>query len=67
MRDLCFESVAFVAFHVLLIKSAGFHAKSTTFHENQQNQVNMCVYMYHLHIHAPPKYDTPSWPSLCTL
>ena len=24
-----------------------------TFHENKQNQVNMCVYMYHLHIHAP--------------
>ena len=27
--------------------------KSATFHENQQNQVNMCVYIHHLHIHAP--------------
>ena len=35
------------AFHVLFMKSA-------TFHENKQNQVNMCVYMHHLHIHAPP-------------
>ena len=34
--------------------------KSTTFHENQQNQVNMCVYMYHLHIHAPPN-TTKIW------
>ena len=30
-----------------------FHTKSTTFYETQKNQVNMCVYMYHLHIHAP--------------
>ena len=49
MRDLCFEWAVFVAFHI----NAGFHAKSTTFHENKQNRVNMCVYMYHLHIHAP--------------
>ena len=54
MRDLCFESAVFVAFHVLFIESAGFHAKSTTFNKNQQDQVNMCVYMYHLHIHPPP-------------
>ena len=53
MRDLCLESAVFVAFHVLFIESAGFHTKST-FHENQQNLVNMCVYMYHLHMHAPP-------------
>ena len=31
-----------------------FHTKSATFNENQQDQVNMCVYMYHLYIHAPP-------------
>ena len=37
---------------VLFTKSTTFHMKST-FHENQQNQVNMCVYMHHLHIHAP--------------
>ena len=37
--------VLFVAFHILFIESAGFHAKSATFHENQQNQVNMCVYV----------------------
>ena len=30
-----------------------FSWKSATFHENQQNQVNMCVYMHHLPIHAP--------------
>ena len=36
-----------VAFH----RNAGFHANSTTFHENQQNKVNICVYMYHLHTH----------------
>ena len=52
--EICLESLAFVAFHVLFIESAGFHTKSATFHENQQNQVNMCVYMYHLYIHAPP-------------
>ena len=58
--EICVESDVFVAFHVLFIKSAGFHAKSTTFHEKQQNQVNMCVYMYHLHIHAPPN-TTKIW------
>ena len=44
------------AFHfsVFFMKSASFYTKGVTFHENQQNQVNMCVYMYHLHIHAPP-------------
>ena len=47
-----FSGVLFT-FHVLFIKSTSFHIKSTTFHENQQNQVNMCVYMYHLNIHAP--------------
>ena len=36
----------FSAFHLLLMKRA-------TFHENKQNQVNICVYMHHLHIHAP--------------
>ena len=39
--------VLFSAFHVLLMKS-------DTFHENKQNWVNMCVYMHHLHIYAPP-------------
>ena len=47
-------------FSDVFIESAGFHTKSTTFHENQQNQVNMCVYMYHLHIHAPPN-TTKIW------
>ena len=41
----------FVAFQVLFMC---FSWKSATFHENQENQVNMCVYMHHLHIHAPP-------------
>ena len=40
----------FRCFLVLLMKSA-------TFHENKQNQVNICVYMHHLHIHAPPNYN----------
>ena len=57
--EICVESAVFVAFHVLFIESAGFHTKSATFHENQQNQVNMCVYMHHLHIHAPP--NTKIW------
>ena len=48
---MCFSLLS--AFHVLFTKSTSFHIKRTTFHENQQNQVNMCVYMYHLHIHAP--------------
>ena len=43
----------FSAFH----RKCWFHTKSVTFHENQQNQVNMCVYMYHLYIHAPPNYQ----------
>ena len=38
------------AFHE---KCTTFHRKSATFHENKQNHVNMCVYMYHLHIHTP--------------
>ena len=50
MRDLCWIS-CFCCFSVLFMY---FCTKSATFHENQQNQVNMCVYMYHLHIHAPP-------------
>ena len=40
----------FSAFH----RKCWFHTKSATFHENQQNHVNMYVYMYHLYIHAPP-------------
>ena len=48
------RSVLNQLFLLLFIESAGFHTKSTTFYENQQNQVNMCVYMYHLYIHAPP-------------
>ena len=35
-------------------KSTTFYTRSTTLHENLQNQVNMCVYMHYLHIHAPP-------------
>ena len=49
--QVCFS--LFMCFSVLFTKSTSFHIKSTTFHENQQNQVNMCVYMYHLNIHAP--------------
>ena len=41
------------AFHVLFMKGTTFHTKSITFHENKQNQVNMCVYIYH---QTPPKY-----------
>ena len=70
IRDLCWIS-CFCCFSVLFMKSAAFHTKSTDYHENQQNQVNMCVYMHHLHIHAPTNttkiQDIPSWPSLCTL
>ena len=43
----------FSVFMCFLQKVPVFIQKSMTFHENQQNQVNMCVYMYHLHIHAP--------------
>ena len=43
----------FGCFPVLFMKSTTFHTKSATFHENKQNHVNMCVYMYHLHIYAP--------------
>ena len=43
----------FSAFHL----KCWFNTKGATFHENQQNQVNMCVYMHHLHIHAPPNYQ----------
>ena len=49
MRNLCFESAVFVAFRVLFIESAGFHAKSTTFHENQQKQVNVCIHVPFTH------------------
>ena len=38
----------FSTFH----RKCWFHTKSATFHENQQNQVNMCVYMYHLYLHT---------------
>ena len=82
--EICVESAVFVAFqvltsafHLLFTKSATFHAKSTTFHENQQNQVSMCVYMHHLHTrtcttctakyHQNIRYTVPSWHSLCTL
>ena len=52
MRDLCWIR-CFCCFSMLFTKNASFHKKSMTFHENHQNQINMCVYMYHLHIHAP--------------
>ena len=65
--EICVESVVFVVFHVLFspfhvlfMKSITFHTKSANFHEKKQNQVNMCVYMYHLHIHAPPN-TTKIW------
>ena len=44
----------FSAFH----RKCWFHTKSVTFHDNQQNQVDMYVYMYHLYIHAPPHTHT---------
>ena len=64
MRDLCwiscfccfsgaFQSFS-CAFHVLFMKSTTFHTKSATFHENKQDQVNMCVYIYH---QISPKYN----------
>ena len=37
---------------LILLLFRCFSCKCATFHENQQNQVNMCVYMHHLHIHA---------------
>ena len=40
---MCFS--VFSAFHVLFTKSTSFHIKSTTFHENQQNQVNMSIHV----------------------
>ena len=49
----CF-SVLSCAFHVLFMKSTTFHTKSATFHENKQDQVNMCVYIYH---QISPKYN----------
>ena len=36
------------------MKSTTFHTKSATFHENKQDQVNMCVYIYH---QISPKYN----------
>ena len=54
MRDLSWIS-CFCCF------SGAFQCFSCTFHEKcyfswkkKQNQVNMCVYMHHLHMHAPP-------------
>ena len=44
MRHLCWIR-CFCCFSVLFIKSASFHTKSMTFHENQQNQINICVYV----------------------
>ena len=60
MRDLywisgfsCFSG-AFQSFHVFFMKSTTFHTKSATFNENKQDQVNMCVYIYH---QISPKYN----------
>ena len=36
------------------MKSTTFHTKSATFNENKQDQVNMCVYIYH---QISPKYN----------
>ena len=56
MRHLCWIScfVAFRCFSYAFDESTTFYTRSATFHENHQNQVNMCVYMHYLHIHAPP-------------
>ena len=51
---LLFYSCFFSPLHVLFIKSTTFHTKSATFHENKQDQVNMCVYIYH---QISPKYN----------
>ena len=65
-RDVCWISCfccfscAFQSFHVKFMKSITSIQRVPYFHENQQNQVNMCVYMYHLHIHAPPN-TTKIW------
>ena len=70
--ETCVESDVFVVlqvlfspFHVLFMKSTTFHTKSATFHENKQDQVNMCVYIYH---QISPKYSIYLVGlSLCTL
>ena len=57
MRDLCWiwYFCCFSGdFHVLFMKSTTFHTKSATFNENKQDQVNMCVYIYH---QISPKYN----------
>ena len=63
MRDLCFESAVFVAFHVLFIESAGFHAKVPYFMKTNKTR-SICVYtctIYtYMHHQIPPKYDIPS-------
>ena len=46
--------VAFRCFSCAFDESTTFYTRSATFHENQENQVNMCVHMHYLHIHAPP-------------
>ena len=46
--------VAFRCFSCAFDESITFYTRSATFHENQQNQVNMCLYMHYLHIYAPP-------------
>ena len=71
MRDLCFESAVFVAFHVLFIESAGFHVQKVPHFMKTNKTRSICVYtctIYtYMHHQIPPKYDIPSWPSLCTL
>ena len=57
--QVCFSLFMCFSLFSAFMKSASFHTKSTTFYENQQNHVNMCVYMHHLHIihhQIPPKY-----------
>ena len=73
IRDLCWIR-CFSCFSCAFHKKYQFSHKKHHFSWKQQNQVNMCVYKYHLNIHAPhtppsttKMYDILSWPSLCTL